>query len=90
MFFSDPKLFRLVLKSRIFPFNPFWLAGALKNYMSGDLGLTQQLFCAVYVAWYFHLPAFFYFEGAMDKWVFGSMNKGFPSSFDNFLAYMIF
>ena len=27
-FFSDPKLFRLVLKSRIFPFNPFWLAGA--------------------------------------------------------------
>ena len=28
MFFSDPKLFRLVLKSRIFPFNPFWLAGA--------------------------------------------------------------
>ena len=27
-FLSDPKLFRLVLKSRIFPFNPFWLAGA--------------------------------------------------------------
>ena len=27
-FFSDPKLFRLVLKSRIFPLNPFWLAGA--------------------------------------------------------------
>ena len=27
-FFSDPKLFSLVLKSRIFPFNPFWLARA--------------------------------------------------------------
>ena len=29
--FRLPKFFEHLLKSRIFPFNPFWLAGALKN-----------------------------------------------------------
>ena len=36
------KLFRLVLKSRIFPFNPFWLAGA--NHQIRFLGESSQTF----------------------------------------------
>ena len=38
------KLFRLVLKSRIFPFNPFWLAEALKNYILWTLDLLKHSF----------------------------------------------
>ena len=30
------------LRSRIFPFNPFWLAGALKNYIWGTLDLLKD------------------------------------------------
>ena len=52
-FFSDPKLFRQLLKSQncsdsclslvFFPFNPFWLAGAAKNYILGTLDLLKNL-----------------------------------------------
>ena len=52
-FFSDPKLFRQLLKSQncsdgclslvFFPFNPFWLAGAPKNYILGTLDLLKNV-----------------------------------------------
>ena len=41
-FFSLSKLIELLLKSRILPFNPFCLAGALKNYILGTLDLRKM------------------------------------------------
>ena len=43
MFFSDPKLFRLVLKSRIFSFQSILACRGSQKLHFGDLGLTSKL-----------------------------------------------
>ena len=55
--FALPKFFELLLKVSYFvPFNPFWLAGALNNYIWGTLdflkdyfGLFIYLFAYIYI-----------------------------------------